>query len=226
MILAIDTSTQWMGISLFDGCLILYEKVWKTSRRHTVELSPAIANALLDTGIEKKDLKGVAVALGPGSFTSLRIGLAVAKGFSLSLHIPLIGVPSLNITARGIPSQDIDLICLLRAGRGRFAAMRYISMEGKWESTGELSVVTAHELEKSITSRTLICGEMDTDEKKILARRWRNIKFADPPQNIRRPSILANIAYERFIVEDFDDAASTTPIYLRTVKNVDSAIPV
>jgi len=226
MILAIDTSTQWMGISLFDGCLVLYEKVWKTNRRHTVELSPAIANALLDTGIDRKNLKGVAAALGPGSFTSLRIGLAVAKGFSLSLHIPLIGVPSLNITARGIPAQDIDLICLLRAGRGRFAAMKYVCMEEKWESSGELSVVSAHELEKSITSRTLVCGEMDPDEKKILARRWRNIQFADPPQNIRRPSILANIAYERFINEDFDDASSTIPIYLRTVKNVDSAIPV
>ena len=226
MILAIDTSTQWMGISLFDGCLILYEKVWKTNRRHTVELSPAIANAFLDTGTDRKSLKGVAVALGPGSFTSLRIGLAVAKGLSLSLHIPLIGVPSLNITARGIPAQDIDLICLLRAGRGRFSAMRYLSVEGKWESSGELSVVSAHELEKSITSRTLVCGEMDSDEKNILARRWRNIQFADPPQNIRRPSILANIAYERFIIEDFDDASSTIPIYLRTVKNIDSTIPV
>jgi len=226
MILAIDTSTQWMGISLFDGFLILYEKVWKTNRRHTVELSPAIANALLDTSIDIKDLKGAAVALGPGSFTSLRIGLAVAKGFSLSLRIPLIGVPSLDITARGIPTQETDLICLLRAGRGRFAAMKYKNVGGKWESSVELSVVSAYELEKSITSRTLVCGEMDTDEKKILARRWRNIQFADPPQNIRRPSILANIAYERFIVEDFDDAASTAPIYLRTVKNVDSSIPV
>ena len=226
MILAIDTSTQWMGISIFDGCLVLYEKVWKTNRRHTVELSPAIANALHDTGIDRKYLKGVAVALGPGSFTSLRIGLAVAKGFSLSLHIPLIGVPSLNITARGIPAQDIDLICLLRAGRGRFAAMKYVCMEGKWGSIGELSVVSAFELEKSITSRTLVCGEMDPDEKKILARRWRNIKFADPPLNIRRPSILANIAYERFVINDFDDASSITPIYLRTVKNLDSTIPV
>ncbi len=226
MILAIDTSTQWMGISLFDGCLVLYEKVWKTNRRHTVELSPAIANALLDTSIDIKDLKGVAVALGPGSFTSLRIGLAVAKGFSLYLRIPLIGVPSLDITARGIPTRETDLICLLRAGRGRFATMKYISVDGKWEISGELSVVSAHELEKSITSRTLVCGEMDTDEKKILARRWRNIQFADPPQNIRRPSILANIAYERFIIKDFDDAASTAPIYLRTVKNVDSSIPV
>jgi len=226
MILAIDTSTQWVGISLFDGCLVLYEKVWRTNRRHTVELSPAIKNALLDTDTDAKNLRGVAVALGPGSFTSLRIGLAAAKGLCLALHIPLIGVPSLDIAARGIPVQDIDLVCLLRAGRQRFAAMKYINANGEWVSSGELSVVSAHELEKNITSRTLVCGEMDTDEKKILARRWRNIQFADPPQNIRRPSILANIAYERYIVEDFDDAAATAPIYLRTVKNIDSALPV
>lgn len=226
MILAIDTSTQWMGISLFDGCMIVYEKVWKTNRRHTVELSPAIENALLDTDIDRKDLKAVAVALGPGSFTSLRIGLAVAKGFSLSLHIPLIGVPSLNITSNGIPTQNITLICLLRAGRGRFAAMKYKCVENKWEASGELNIVSAHDLEKSISSRTLVCGEMDSDEKKVLARRWRNVLFVDPPLNIRRPSILAYTAYERYTVEDFDDAASTAPIYLRTVKNIDSTIPV
>jgi len=226
MILAIDSSTQWIGISLFDVFQVLYEKVWKTNRRHTVELAPAIENAMLDTGTNRKDLKAVAVALGPGSFTSLRIGLAVAKGFSLSLHMPLIGVPSLDITARGIPTQKIDLICTLRAGRGRLAAMKYECVEEKWESSGEFLVVSAHELEKSITLRTLVCGEMEADEKKILARRWRNIQFADPPQNVRRPSILANIAYERYIVEDFDDSASTVPIYLRTVKNIDRTIPV
>jgi tRNA threonylcarbamoyladenosine biosynthesis protein TsaB len=226
MILAIDTSTQWIGISLFDGCMILYEKVWKTNRRHTVELSPAIENALLDTDIDRKDVNAVAVALGPGSFTSLRIGLAIAKGLSLSLHIPLIGVPSLDITARGIPAQNIDLICLLRAGRGRFAAMKYKCVKNKWETSGEIITVSAHELEKSITSRTLVCGEMDSDEMKVLARRWRNILFVDPPLNIRRPSILANIAYERHIAEDFNDAASTAPIYLRTIKNIDSIIPV
>ncbi|MCD6577671.1 MAG: tRNA (adenosine(37)-N6)-threonylcarbamoyltransferase complex dimerization subunit type 1 TsaB [Anaerolineaceae bacterium] len=226
MILAIDTSTQWMGISLFDGCQVLYEKVWKTNRRHTVELSPAIATALLDTGTDRKDLKSVAVALGPGSFTSLRIGLAAAKGLSLSLHIPLIGIQSMDIIANGIPVQKINLICLLRAGRGRFAAMRYSCVEEKWVPTGKLFVISAHELEKSITSRTLVCGEMDCDEKNILARRWRNIQIAAPPKNIRRPSILANMAYKRFIIDDFDDAASTAPIYLHTVRNIDSTNPV
>ncbi|MDO9546234.1 MAG: tRNA (adenosine(37)-N6)-threonylcarbamoyltransferase complex dimerization subunit type 1 TsaB [Pelolinea sp.] len=223
MILAIDTSTQWMGISLFDGSLIIYEKIWKTNRRHTVELSPAIHSALLDTDTDRKDLQAIAVAIGPGSFTSLRIGLAAAKGLCLSLHIPLIGVPSLDITARGIPVQDnIDLICLLRAGRERFAAMKYSNNNDKWESVGEFTVVSAHELETIITSRTLVCGEMNSEEKKILSRRWRNVEISDPPLNIRRPSILAIIAYSRFAAGDFDDAAASAPIYLRTVKNVDS----
>jgi tRNA threonylcarbamoyladenosine biosynthesis protein TsaB len=221
MILAIDTSTQWMGISIFDGCMVLYEKVWKTERKHTVELTPAINSALHDTAMDRSDLKAVAVALGPGSFTSLRIGLAVAKGFSLSLHIPLIGVPTLEISARGIPLQNMNLICLLRAGRGRFAAMRFIKEDTKWVSNSDLFVTTAKDLEKTITSRTLVCGEMNTDEKKILSRRWRNVQIVAPPLNIRRPSILAAIAYERFLNEDFDDSASTAPIYLRTVKNID-----
>ena len=112
MILAIDTSTQWMGISLFDDHNILYEKIWRTNRRHTVELSPAIEKAFTDTATNPKSLTAIAVALGPGSFTSLRIGLAVAKGLAISLHTSVIGVPSLNITARGIPPQDV---CSVRA---------------------------------------------------------------------------------------------------------------
>ena len=226
MIIAIDTSTQWMGISLFDASLVVYEKVWKTNRRHTVELSPAINDALQDTGTDKMDLQAVGVAIGPGSFTSLRIGLAAAKGLCLSLNIPLIGIPSLDISARGIPIKDVELICLLRAGRKNFAALKYFNKNGKWESTGELIVATAEDLEANITSRTLICGEMTSSEKKILLRRWRNVEIADPPLNIRRPSILANMAFDRFAAGDLDDVASTAPIYLRPVKNVDKGTPV
>lgn len=226
MILAIDTSTQWMGIALLQDSTILYEKTWKTNRRHTVELSPSIKQAFQDTSTNVGALAGVAVALGPGSFTSLRIGLAVAKGFALSLRIPVIGVPSLDITAGGIPPQNIPLICLLRAGRGRFASMKYENIEGKWQKKGDLDVVTAEEIEKRVTTPTIICGEMTSDEKKILSRRWRNIKIAEPPQNIRRPSILANIAFERSIKDDFDENASLSPIYLRTVKNIDSGTTV
>ena len=99
MILAIDTSTQWMGIALLQDAQILYEKVWRTKRRHTVELAPAIQEAVQDCGLQIKELEAIGVALGPGSFTSLRIGLAVAKGLALTQRAPVIGIPSLDITA-------------------------------------------------------------------------------------------------------------------------------
>jgi len=221
MILAIDTSTQWMGIALLDDDQIIYEKTWKTNRRHTVELSPAIQAALRDTGTEVNRVDAVAVAIGPGSFTSLRIGLAAAKGFALALRIPIIGVPSLDVTAAGVPASENDLICLLRAGRGRYAAMRYQNVEGRWKKDGDYYLATAEEIEGQITSRTIVCGEMTPEEKQVLSRRWRNTILVDPPTNLRRPAILASIGSTRYENKDFDDSATIAPIYLRTVKNIE-----
>jgi tRNA threonylcarbamoyladenosine biosynthesis protein TsaB len=221
MILAIDSSTQWVGIALFDGDMVLYEKYWKTSRRQSVELSPAIASAFDECKISPNSLTAVAVAVGPGSFTSLRIGLAVAKGFALAKHIPLIAIPSLDILADAIPKQDKPLICTLRAGRGRLAAQRYHVQEDRWVSVGDLLVTTAEEMESSITEPTIICGELDPEEKKIISRRWRNAIIADPPSNMRRPSVLAFIAEKKLESGEISNSASIAPIYLRTVKNVD-----
>ncbi|HUV15746.1 MAG TPA: tRNA (adenosine(37)-N6)-threonylcarbamoyltransferase complex dimerization subunit type 1 TsaB [Pelolinea sp.] len=217
MILAIDTSTQWMGLALFDGAQVLYEKIWRTSRRHTVELVPAIQSAFTETGIELSALKAVAVALGPGSFTSLRIGLAVAKGLCLSLRIPVIGVPSLDITAFGQPPQDKPMVCVLKAGRERFAACRYQMTENRWEADGDIFIATPQEIEDSITSSTIICGEIDINDRRTLDRRWRNALVAKPPDNLRRPSNLAQLAWQRLDAGDLDDTVLLAPIYLRTV---------
>ncbi len=217
MILAIDTSTQWMGIALQQDSQILYEKVWKTSRRHTVELSPAIQNALDECGQPITNLKAVAVALGPGSFTSLRIGLAVAKGMALSLRIPVIGIPTLDIIAACQPLEDKALIAVLKAGRNRFAACDYKATENGWEADGEIFAATAAELESRISAPTIVCGEITTEERKILERKWRNALVADPAANVRRPSILAAKAEERLAAEQLDDVVSLAPIYLHTL---------
>ena len=210
-----------MGIALFDGNMVRFEKIWKTSRRHTVELSPAIASAFEACQASPHELSAVAVGLGPGSFTSLRIGLAIAKGFALARHIPIVGVPSLDILANGIPLEEKPLICTLRAGRGRLAAQVYRNENGCWKSVGDLMVTTADELESMITEPTIICGELDAEEKQIISRRWRNANIADAPFNIRRPSILASIASKKLEAGESSDSAAIAPIYLRTVKNID-----
>jgi len=217
MLLAIDTSTQWLSLALFDGWQILYEKIWRTSRRHTVELIPAIQTALTESGLETSSLKAVGVALGPGSFTSLRIGLAVAKGFALSLRIPVIGIPSLDITANAIPLSDKPLLAVLRAGRGRLAVQRYYLGEGSWDAEGEIFMASALELEETILSPTIIVGEIDPEERRILERRWRNALIASPAENSRRPSILAQLAWKRLENGQSDDTAALAPIYLHTL---------
>ena len=217
MILAIDTSTQWIGLALFDGAQILYSKVWRTSRRHTVELVPAIKAALAESGVELAALKAIAVALGPGSFTSLRIGLAVAKGIALAQRVPLIGVPSLDITANGIPLADHPLLAVLKAGRGRLSVQRYLPGDGHWEADGDIFMASADELEEMITSPTIIAGEIIQEDRRVLERRWRNALVASPSRNIRQPSALAEIAWKRFEKGEVDDPVTLAPIYLHTI---------
>ncbi len=221
MILAIDTSTQWVGIALHDGDAIQYEKVWKSNRRHTIELAPNIRSAFTDCGMSPKELSAVAVALGPGSFTSLRIGLATAKGFCLSQQIPAIGIPTLDILASAQPLSDLPMICLLKAGRNRLAAARYENRDGRWCAAGELVSTTAEELEKRILTPTWICGEIDAQDRKILSRRWRNAVIAKPADSLRRPSYLAEMAWERFRRKDWDDVLSLAPIYLHTIDAIE-----
>jgi tRNA threonylcarbamoyladenosine biosynthesis protein TsaB len=217
MILAIDTSTQWMGLAIFDSSQILYEKIWRTSRRHTVELVPAIQTAMAETGLETSSLKAVGIALGPGSFTSLRIGLAVAKGLALSLRIPVIGIPSLDITANGLALSDKPMLAVLKAGRGQLAVQRYHPGEGQWDVEGEIFKASALELEEMITSPTILIGEIDQEDRRILERRWRNALIASPVENSRRPSILAQLAWKRLETGRVDDTALLAPIYLHTL---------
>lgn len=75
MLFALDTSTSWISLALFDGTFLRYEVTWETQHHHTVELAPALERMIKSTGIKPSELTGLAVATGPGSFTSLRIGV-------------------------------------------------------------------------------------------------------------------------------------------------------
>lgn len=217
MILAIDTSTQWLSIALYDmeKEIFPYEKTWRSSRRHTIELAPAVDEILKDTGITTDNLKAVAVALGPGSFTSLRIGLAFAKGMALVNHLDLIGIPSLDILASTVPPASIPLICILQAGRKNLAACRY-QFDDSWKAEGETFIITPQELSEDIQIETIICGEMDHDMRKIIGRKWKKAQLCPPSTSIRRASALAALASSRLSEEMVDDPTQLAPIYLHT----------
>lgn len=218
MLLAVDTSTQWIGLALYDGVQVTGEVVWKTQSHHTVELAPSLEKMLKRCGVRPADLQALGVALGPGSFTSLRIGLALVKGISLTLHLPAVGVPTLDILAAAQPLRDLPMAVVLSAGRQRLAVGWYAADDGKWKAQSAVQSLRIEEFSRLIRTPTLVCGELSAVERQVLERKRKNVILASPAQSLRRPAYLAEIAWERWQAGETDEAATLSPIYLHMVE--------
>ncbi len=217
MLFAIDTSTRQIGVALFDGerptgARILAEAAWTSPFHHTVELAPAARRAFEQAGITAGDLTAVGVAIGPGSFTALRAGLAFAKGLALGRDLPLIGVPSLDVTAAGQPGSDLPLVAFLEAGRKRLAAGRYSWSGLVWTPSGEPDLVTVEELVAGLNEPAIVCGELSAAIREALAGH----PFVRLSEIGRQPAVLAELAWQRFQAGEADDPATLAPIYLST----------
>lgn len=214
MLLAIDTSTRTVGVALYDGVQIWNETTWTSQDYHTVELAPGIRDILQRSGLRISDVDVIAVAIGPGSFTGLRIGLALAKGIALARHIPILGIPTLDILAVAVPLDSCSLATVLRAGRGRLAAGWYQATKAGWRSTGKIEVLTATDLAENIQEPTLVCGEFTEEERRLLGRKRKVVRLLSPVRSLRRPGFLADIGWRRWQAGKVDDPATLTPIYL------------
>ena len=220
MLLAVDTSTAQLGLALYDGAQIVGEYAWRSSQRHTIELAPAISELLTRCDITMDDIRALGVALGPGSFTSLRVGLSLVKGLALSRHLPLVGIPTLDILAAAQPASKLPLAVAIQAGRGRFAAGWYKSSRNGWQAKADARVVTVEKLIDEIKSPSILCGEFTSEERERLAKEKVNIRLASPAQSVRRPAMLAELAWARWQAGHVDDEASLAPIYLHTVERI------
>jgi tRNA threonylcarbamoyladenosine biosynthesis protein TsaB len=228
MLLALDTSTEQIGIALGDGSQIAAEWVWYSKQYHTVELAPALDRLLQLSGQTTDAIEAIAVAIGPGSYTALRVGLSLAKGISISRGIPLIGIPTLDVLAAAQPGAPMPLAALLRAGRGRVAlgwydptspstrgaASAHWDDKGPWAARGDVELTTVDALAKSIDKPTVIAGELTAEERQRLARKKVKVILAAPHLCVRRPSLLAGLAWGRWQSGQVDNAASLAPIYL------------
>jgi len=220
MLLAIDTSTQWMGMAVYDGSQVVGEMVWQTHHHHTVELAPSLQELLQRCDITVSRLQALGVALGPGSFTSLRIGLAFTKGMALGLSLPVVGIPTLDILAAAQPVRDLPLAVALQAGRGRLALGWYAAENGRWQAQGEVKVTTVEQLAQSIQRPTLVCGELSAVERQVLQRKRKNVLLISPAQALRRPAWLAELAWRRWQARQVDDPVGLAPIYLHIAEPI------
>jgi len=146
MLLAIDTSTAQVGLALYDGAQVLGEMTWTTRQHHTTELAPAVAGLLSRSDTPMDAVTALGVAIGPGSFTSLRVGLALAKGIALARHLPLLGISTLDVIAAAQPAGEHPLAVVIQAGRKRIAVGWYQFSENGWQAQGGVKSTTVEDL--------------------------------------------------------------------------------
>ncbi|MBS1249361.1 MAG: tRNA threonylcarbamoyladenosine biosynthesis protein TsaB [Chloroflexi bacterium] len=213
MLLAIDTSTRAIGVALYDGVQVLSAETWISHNYHTVELAQSVADNLARVGAVAGDLEAVGVALGPGSFTGLRIGLALAKGIVFTQGLPLVAIPTLDVVAAAQPRRALPLAAVLQAGRGRLAVGWYEAGDGQWQSLERLENLTIEELAQKITSPTLVSGELPKTARERLKEN-EDVVPASPARAQRNPAFLAELAWERWQAGKTDAPATLSPIYL------------
>ena len=217
MLLAVDTATDMIGLAVTDGDHILAEQVWSAPRHATVELAPEAARLLRRIGISEDRLSGLALTVGPGSFSGLRSGVAFAKGLAFGRGLKIVAVPTLDVLAFGQPPRAESMMAVLAAGRRRYAAAWYKWSKRRWKVEGPVRLLDGQGLLAAIDRPTYVCGEMDLETRQTLASGGR-VVLAPPELCLRRPAVLAQIGWERLRTRKASDPIAVVPVYPQTAE--------
>lgn len=216
MILALDTATRWTGIGLHDGTTVVTELGWKTINTQTIELAPTVLTFLRKANVDPADLSGIAVTIGPGSYTGLRIGLGFAKGMALAHQTPLIGIPTLDVVAHSFGADNAPLFAIAEAGRGRVCAGRYEWQGKHWQPAAPPDIFGWDALLSQIEGPAIFAGEISAESRKQIRQTSKQFRVVNGAAGVRRAGFLAELAWHRLKHGRIDDPAALVPIYLRT----------
>jgi len=214
-ILAIDTSTNVLGVGIASNEKIIGEYITNIKRNHSTRVLPAIDFLLKDCGMDIKDINKIIVANGPGSYTGLRIGLTIGKTLAWTLNIPIVGVSSLKLMAASARYFDGFISPIMDARRGNIYTGLYEYKEDKLMQVindQHISTEDWCELLKTFAKPVLFLGnDMVIHERVIVNQLSKQAQFAPITVNIPKPGELALLAKD--LKEE--NVHSFAPNYLR-----------
>jgi tRNA threonylcarbamoyladenosine biosynthesis protein TsaB len=217
LILGISTSTAQVGCAIGGHEGILGAVHSTRGRRHAETLAPAIEFLCRQTRVQLSDIGAVAVDLGPGMFTGLRVGIAAGKALAHARRLPMIGVASLDLLAFPLRHSNRRIVCAIDAGRGELFHAHYRQSPGGVQRLTDPEVATPDDLASDLVA---------TNEELLLvgdgALRYRGsfddmtrIELADPGMAHPQAGSLVQLAHARALREDFVSPSVLTPLYLR-----------
>jgi tRNA threonylcarbamoyladenosine biosynthesis protein TsaB len=213
MLLAIDTSTRYAGVALADEHRVLSAQCWYSSVNHTTELMPAVSDILKSRGLTPRDLEAIAVALGPGGFSALRVGMSAAKGLALAAKKPLVGLSTLELEAFPYLESGLAVVALLDAGRKEVASAHF----GADRQRVRDDIIGApEELLAEFTQPTLFCGEGLLPWAGLIKERLGPLAVVVSHWSpASRLWSLVELGRRKLVAGETDDLVTLQPYYLR-----------
>lgn len=216
MYLAIDTSTDHASLAIIRKGYVLAELSWLSQQNHSAELMPSLSQLLERTKASLKTTTGIIVAIGPGSFNGLRIGISTAKGLAFSMGIPLVGINTLEATSYQYAEGGLPVCPIFNAGRGEIVTAIYQKKGDQWRQVIKQHICKLDDLIREITEKTIFCGEPTTVFlEQIRDKLGRKAIIPSLASRLRRAAFLAELGIKRLETGDHDAPASLQPIYLR-----------
>lgn len=217
LILGIDTATSQAGCAIGGHEGVIASAQCAKGRRHAENLAPAIEFICAQSQIELAEISVIAVDLGPGLFTGLRVGIATGKGLAHALGIPMIGVASLDLLAFAVRFSPRLIVTAIDARRSEVYYAFYRQVPGGIQRLGDHAVGTPEELASQLS--------VSRDEILLVGdgiHRYRDV-FADVPKaeiadaGLSYPSAasLVQLAHAQALREEFEQPTAVEPIYLR-----------
>lgn len=216
LILNIDTALDTASVCLSEDGNVLQLSFSENQKDHASWLHSEIAGLLQKSGHKIKDLNAVAVSIGPGSYTGLRVGLAAAKGFCYALHIPLITINSLKIIAFAVKDEAADIICPLIDAR-RMEVFTAVYDKDLREKVSPHPMVVD---EKSfapflLSGKVLFCGNGVKKLQPVISNS--NALFSN---TVADASHLAQLSFNGYNNKEFAELAYAEPLYIKEFYSV------
>ena len=229
MILGIDTATARLGVAICDGTDVVASACVQRGNAHDELLAPLCRDLVAHAGIGMEDLTAVAVSAGPGSFTGLRIGMAVAKGFALGLGIPLVAVPTLDAAAEHVstrwPVDDRSPLAVCIESRRDDVYVATYEVHGaaadvttRWLGIDAVRVVDARVLAGQLGAGTILAGDGAERVAALAAEAGRaggSLRVLPEPVTVFDGRAVARLGARLLAARGPDDADNCEPLYVQ-----------
>lgn len=213
VLLGIDTATWTATVGVTRDGVVLAEAVQRESRAHTAALPALVDRVLGEADVALEDLDAIAVSIGPGSFTGLRVGLALAQGLAFAGGLRLVAVPTLEALAVAAEARVGETVCAAIDARKRevYAALFAVTDDGVQRLTADAALVPAA-LAERLPAGCVLVGDASDAYGDVFHGRATIRPFAT---HHPRGGIVARLGWRRAVAGETVQPGGLEPVYVR-----------